>query len=175
MLWGAGLTVRTAAWCAMRGKGFRFLTSLGAEDQELTCALRLAGWRLWLDPGLRLKHFLPARRLRWDYFRRLQRARSAMLVAVDPYLFALHSQGLSGIERTWSYQAFRTVRNLAQNLATRPCKTARLSSPTFEGDEDVVRIETYLGRLQGLLRCRRTYSANIRAVEQARWRRPGLQ
>ena len=40
----------------------------------------------------------------------------------------------------------------------------------FEGDEDVFRIELYRGRLTGLIRYRREYDTNVRAVANAAWR-----
>ena len=82
-LWFAGMTVRAQAWRDLRHSGFRFLTEYGAEDNELSLALRLAGWKLRVDDELRLTHVLPAARLTWKYFCELQRSRFAAMVAVD--------------------------------------------------------------------------------------------
>jgi glycosyltransferase involved in cell wall biosynthesis len=69
-LWGAGLAARREALARLFDRGFRpaltdrsgrELTSGG--DTELCLALRLAGWRLYYDPALRLRHHLPAGRL----------------------------------------------------------------------------------------------------------------
>ena len=43
------------------------------EDHELCLSLVLSGWRLRYEPRLRLKHFMPAGRTTWAYFRRLFR------------------------------------------------------------------------------------------------------
>src|SRR5262249_1341779 len=76
----AGLCVRKFAWQELVRNGFRFLLSgsvggrpQGGEDTELTLALHLAGWRLRIDPRLRLRHFMPSQRLRWVYLRKLLR------------------------------------------------------------------------------------------------------
>jgi hypothetical protein len=55
-------------------------------------------------------------------------------------------------------------------MTLRPRKVFKLSSADYEGDEDVIRIERYIGRLQGLIKYRKTYAANISAVKDARWR-----
>ena len=43
----------------------------GGEDSELCRALLGAGWVLWYEPRLRLRHFMPAGRLTLAYARRL--------------------------------------------------------------------------------------------------------
>jgi GT2 family glycosyltransferase len=95
MLCGAGLIVRRAALADVRSKGFRPIAvgrqgaSLGAgEDSEMTYMLRLSGWRLWIEPRLRIRHFLPARRLQWDYARRLAYGSAFSGVERDALVYA---------------------------------------------------------------------------------------
>jgi glycosyltransferase involved in cell wall biosynthesis len=174
-LWFAGMTVRAKAWRELRRGGFRFLTVSAAEDNEISLALRLAGWKLWLDEDLRLTHVLPAARLTWPYFCELQRARFASMVAVDPYRLAIdrrettNSTGSAG--SAWSGQMALTLKALLQNLIRHPLKVLRPQA--FEGDEDVFRIELYRGRLLGLIKYRREYDANVSAIGNASWRRNG--
>lgn len=77
-LYGAGLSVRRAALLELDARGFaprlvgRSGASLaGGEDSELCRALAGAGWVLWYEPRLRLRHFMPAGRLTIEYARRL--------------------------------------------------------------------------------------------------------
>jgi len=79
-LWGAGLAVRHSAWRRLRTAGFAPLMEgrrgrrLGAgEDMELCLALRLAGWRLWFDPSLRLCHCISGERMQLPYFYSMMR------------------------------------------------------------------------------------------------------
>jgi cellulose synthase/poly-beta-1,6-N-acetylglucosamine synthase-like glycosyltransferase len=172
MLWGAGMTIRRSGWLQLTQGGFRFLTKLTGEDQELSLALRLSGWRLWLDPELTMQHFMPPARLSWAYFCGLQRSRNDILVDADPYFFALRadkSGGLRPAEFTWTSQMLGVLRLLIVNAVRRPAKTFFPVSTRFEGDPDVFRIESYKGRLRGLIRCRRDYAANVRAVVEASW------
>ena len=176
MLWGAGLTLRKSVWYSLRAHGFRFLTTAQGEDQEICLAVRLAGWKLWFDPELRLQHFIPAGRLTWDYFRTLQRKRTSCLVLVDPYLAALNNadaRDLAPVQGAWMRQFGLTLKNLLLNLLRRPHKVFGRSSLRYEGDDDVLRIENYFGRLVGLINCNREYEANLRAVANAPWRAHG--
>ena len=176
-LWFAGLTVRAAAWRALRSGGFRFLTATAAEDNELTLALRLAGWTLCLDPELRFEHALPRERLTWPYFCAMQRSRFAAMVAVDPYRLALADGAAlragARFSQTWLGQLALTAKDLLQNLVLRPRKVLWPHDPAFEGDDDVFRIELFRGRLIGLMRHRRDYDANVRAIANAPWRDTG--
>ncbi|MGH7265987.1 MAG: hypothetical protein ACREMB_14255, partial [Candidatus Rokuibacteriota bacterium] len=53
-------------------------------DAEICFALRLAGWRLWFEPRMRLRHFIQTHRLDWWYLRRLFRGVGASSVGFDP-------------------------------------------------------------------------------------------
>lgn len=171
-LWFAGMTVRAQAWRDLRRGGFRFLTEFGAEDNELSLALRLAGWKLRVDEELRLTHVLPAARLTWKYFCELQRSRFAAMVVVDPYRFAIDDSVGSGTRSlpTWSGELAKTVKALLRNLLMRPYKVICPHARAYEGDDDVFRIELHRGRLAGLIRYRREYNADVRAVAGAAWR-----
>ena len=91
-LHGAGLCVRKQAWTQLIQGGFCFLITgrigrqlSGGVDTELTLAIRLAGWKIRMERCLRLKHFIPAERLRWEYLRRLQRDCAASQALLDAY------------------------------------------------------------------------------------------
>lgn len=77
-LYGAGSVVRRSAWRHLRANNFAFTTStkrgkviVSGEDVELGDALRLAGYALWYDPRLRLRHFMFKERLTWEYLLRI--------------------------------------------------------------------------------------------------------
>src|ERR1700761_3496880 len=75
---GAGLSIRSKALEDIFALGFiptltgrtgDFLTS--GEDLEFGAALRLAGWKLWRESSVTIKHVLPAERLTWSHMNRL--------------------------------------------------------------------------------------------------------
>ena len=75
---GAGMVLRKTAYEELKRRRFAFiladrtqlqLTSGG--DTELCAALVLAGYRVWYDEGLRMRHFIPRARLTKAYLRRM--------------------------------------------------------------------------------------------------------
>jgi GT2 family glycosyltransferase len=171
-LWFAGTTIRARAWREMRRAGFRFITTAAGEDTEFSIALRLAGWKLALDEELRFRHVMPANRITWHNFCTAQRSRVADYVAIDPYHFAL-DQTHGRIARSWCYQFAAILTAYLRNLMVRPRKAIWPYAPEFEGDDDVLRIGGYRGRMAGLLKHRRHYAANVRAIANAAWRDTG--
>lgn len=176
-LWGAGLTVRQSAWRSLVDHGFRpllvdrqgrKLTSGG--DSEFCFALRLAGWRLWYEPRLRIRHFLQAHRFAWPYLRRLYRGFGASGVGFDPYQFALQgppSKHAGRMGLIWPPKAWATLKNLL--WLRRKFPLAMFSS--MEGDSTALYMEKELGRLIELLKKRGVYDRSIQEVWQASWRR----
>lgn len=167
MLCGAGLNVRQSALRDIGEKGFRPISvgragnSLGAgEDSELTYCLRLAGWRLWIDPRLRMKHFLPKRRLQWEYARRLAYCsayatpeRDALVYACKPARVGLLLR-VRWLRETWLWQVAAA---LARLLRAPAGIVKRGLGRASEGDADVLQAEFLRGRLDGLLAARLWY------------------
>jgi glycosyltransferase involved in cell wall biosynthesis len=169
-LWGAGLCLRKRAWQMLSENRFSFLLSdrrgpalSAGGDAELCYALRLAGWRLWYEPRLRIQHFLPESRLQWDYLRRVSRGFGAATVGIDAYEMASKT-GPAGFmqnaRRTWSWQTLATIKYLLR----KPFKLLRAPLSSMEGDADVLQIENLWGRLLELLKNRQTYVSNVRHV-----------
>jgi glycosyltransferase involved in cell wall biosynthesis len=174
VLMGAGLSVRVAAYRDLLTKGFRHLAidrhgaSLSSGgDYEICLALRLGGWRLWVEPRICVQHFIPRSRLQWEYWRALVRGVASSSVALDPYWYALDARNnrvARFVKRKWAWQTAIVLKNLLQNVLLRPRKALHRRSDELEGDLDILRIEGYIGRLFGLLSQRNVYSSNIRRV-----------
>jgi len=132
-------------------------------DAELCYALRLTGWRLWYEPGLRMSHFLPADRLRWDYVRRISRGFGAATAGIDSYELAVKGARrtlFQRLRRSWGWQTFATFRR----LLGKPIKCWRASRKPMEGDGDVLQIENLWGRLVELLHHRRSYVSSLKTI-----------
>jgi glycosyltransferase involved in cell wall biosynthesis len=176
MLCGAGLSVRRSALTDIKKKGFTAIavgrqgSDVGAgEDSEMTYCLRLSGWRLWIDPRLRIRHFLPARRLTWSYARRLAYGsayatpeRDALVYACKPPRrgFGLRIRRL---REGWLWQTAAASVRLAgawRGLLKRG------QSGAADGDAEVLAAEFRLGRLKGLFAMRPTYDARAREVRE---------
>ena len=175
---GAGLCLRKEAWVELVQNGFRLnLTGrsgkklLAGEDMELTMSLRLNGWKLQIDPRLRLQHFMPGHRLQWPYARRLVRDHSASHVLIDAYSERSVSfppgfrRWLS--ERWWYQFGFSLGR-----IASRPRLLARALCSSGDGRKDIIEMEQWFGRALGLLRHNRRYGDLRCEVRQAFDKRP---
>ena len=137
------------------------------EDSELTYSLRLAGWRLWIDPRLRMKHFLPARRLQWDYARQLAYwsayatpERDALVYACKPSRHGLLQQ-LRYLRESWFWQVGDTLGQLVRTPSGVLKRSLRIGN---DGDSAVLRSEFLRGRLDGLLAARPWYNARASEV-----------
>ena len=174
---GAGLCVRRVAWEKLLRSGFHpVLTDrvgamlLGGGDSELTHALRLSGWKLQVEPTLRLQHFMFAERLKWKYLRRLQHGYSASGVVLDAY--TEHSLSLlpgprRALSERWWYQFGKSLGKIA--IKPRAVMVAIWSDG--EGRNDIIYIEQQFGRALELLRLRGRYGTLRRQIREAPWRR----
>jgi hypothetical protein len=175
-LYGAGLSVRKSAWQAVQQKGFTpllmdrtgsALTSGG--DGEICKTLILAGWRLYYDPRLRLRHYITADRLNWNYLRRLRHGMGAASPLVDCYTFASRRSRLplaKAVKENWIFQIFCTIGQLATCGAMSVSAKAR----DEEGSARALHAEWQLGRLGTLWKMRGDYDRSMRRIRSAPWR-----
>jgi glycosyltransferase involved in cell wall biosynthesis len=115
---GAGLSIRQTALRDIFALGFsptltgRTGNSLfSGEDLELGAALRLAGWKLWREQSVVVKHFMPAGRLTWFYMEELHHGFGAS--GFSPYeilLFASGSNFKQRLKTTFLWQVLFTAR-----------------------------------------------------------------
>jgi len=172
-LWGAGMAVRRSALSELYSKGFRSILSdrkknvlSSGGDVELCYALRLAGWEIWYESSLKIRHFIPGHRLKWEYLRKLSRGFGAQKVNLDPYLISTESASDKNSHK-WQYQAFRLLKKLRGYGFTKLVKFKNYP----EGDPEILRIEKTLGRLIELLKIRGEYNERIKSVGEAAWRK----
>ncbi len=172
-LWGAGLTVRKAAWEFLTRNGFHPLLSdrsgtrlTTGGDIELTYALRLSGWRLWYDESLSIKHNMPAGRIEMGYLRRLMRSIGAYYVDIYPYFFALQkSKPVTGkFGKFWIWKFRETIEELFR-LRIKMIKTQ--SSVTDL--DDVLMGELFWGKVTRYLRKRGQLDKEITLIREAQW------
>jgi glycosyltransferase involved in cell wall biosynthesis len=172
-LTGAGMTIRKSAWFRLRQNEFRLhLTGrcgtrlLGLEDIELGFALQLTGWKIGVEPRLKLNHYMPPQRLRWTYLRRLIRGAGesqGLLDAYTEYSISLAPGARSWMSDRWWYQ----IRKPLRKLVRRPRAVIAALATQGEGRAEVIEVEELFGRAIGLLRHRGRYGAARRAVREA--------
>ena len=175
-LHGAGLFIRKIAWTRLVEGGFHSLLTdrvggnlSGGGDTELTWAIRLAGWKILVDPSLKLQHFMPAQRLRWDYLRKLKRSYALSMVLLDAY--TEHSLSLKPGPRTWfSDQWWYQFSKSALAIAKRPAEVLAALCNHGEGRDQILDIEEHFGRARGLLHYRGRYGTSRRGLREATWK-----
>jgi glycosyltransferase involved in cell wall biosynthesis len=176
---GAGMTIRKSVWYWLKNHGFhsqltgRLGTSLSSsEDVELGCAILLAGWKIRLEPRLKLRHHLVPHRLRWNYLRRLIRGVGESHVVLDSYFLVAQSQSsslLDTLRQCWWIRLAKETIQLVNSYSS--AKLLGCPFRNLEGDDEVAEIEFHIGRLLGLLRLRSKYGRLRREIARAVWRR----
>jgi hypothetical protein len=183
LLWGAGMTMRTAAVRNLiaRGFQFRFLGRTGNkltsnEDAELCFALRETGCRFWYDDDLALKHFIPKERLEWSYPLRLMRGFGEGSVLVDLYLTALNRppfRDRPSWKKGWIFAVLRTGRNLLLLVAGHPIDCLRQTV----GSTAALNLQKACGQWTALWALRSRYTELHKEIANASWAqtKPGAQ
>ncbi|MEO8664375.1 MAG: glycosyltransferase [Ignavibacteria bacterium] len=176
-LWGAGIIIRKSAVEELFSKGYRSLLSDRTKDSltsggdvELCYALRLAGWKIWYQPALKIKHHIEHNRLNWNYLRKLNRGFGEQKVVFDAYLKALEPEPRNfnqSIKQNWYYQFIRLLKKF-RGYGFR--KLIRFNDP-YEGDPEILRIEKSVGRLKQLIKIRGEYYKGIVSIRKASWRK----
>lgn len=180
MLTGAGMTIRKAAWQDLKRNNFRLqltdrvgqrLSACG--DLELGLAIKLAGWKLYIEPRLELQHYMPEARLRWRYLRRLLRGVGKSNVVLDSYLY-IPEPYLPGLKnrlrlRYWWWSFLGESRRLLNNYSI--LTLIKFCVADMEGQNAAAELEVRIGRLIGLLRLRSRYMTLRHEIAHAPWRR----
>lgn len=175
ILWGAGLTIRREALLRLFDRGFEFYTTgrkgaalSAGEDTELCFALREAGWKLWYDERLQLKHYMTAGRLTWSYALRLFRAMGQASALLELYQSAL-MRGHFGMQpawkRTWIFQFLKALKNLAKQFVLHP--VACIRQP--EGSRRALDFQRLAGNAQSLLAMAGSHGELVRRIHSAEW------
>jgi glycosyltransferase involved in cell wall biosynthesis len=173
-LWGAGLTVRREAlgqlfdggFCsALEDRSGHTLSSGG--DSELCLAMRLAGRKLYYEPEMRFKHFIPEGRLKWNYLRRLHRGFGRSKPVLGVYQKAhLAEQRDKRFRNHWTRQAMRILRSI---LSEHRHTLKRFHLP-LEGEREVLALENKIGSLGELLNLRGKLALIEDRIKNAQWR-----
>jgi glycosyltransferase involved in cell wall biosynthesis len=176
---GAGMTIRRTVWRELRREGFApqltdrvgsRLTSAG--DLELGFAVQLMGYKIRVEPNLRLEHYMTPGRLQWNYLRRLLRGIGEASVILDGYSLVSQSvqpKLLNRLRRCWWIRLGKETTQLLYSYSVVKLVKARFRD--MEGDDEVAEIDIRIGRLLALLRLRASYGAFRRDLADAPWRK----
>jgi glycosyltransferase involved in cell wall biosynthesis len=116
--WGAGSVIRKDAWLKAKMRGFvpklnptRGKESIkikkgftAGEDGELCFAIQMVGYRLWYEPSLRYKHYIPKARLTERFIADAVRSSSAAAPLMRVYLAEVTPSSSLGLVRKVIYE-----------------------------------------------------------------------
>lgn len=174
-VWGAGLIVRRNGLRELFAAGFepqlsgRSGAGLSAgDDGELCLALMLAGWKLWYEPRLRLKHYLPVHRLEWRYLKRMWAGFGRASVVLDIYRHVPGRTRLlrQKIQQTWVWHAYTALKEAMRDHPPRKWR----AQPPYSWDE-VLHAYKW-ARFRELLRLNFRYDVALYRMRRAAWTHP---
>jgi glycosyltransferase involved in cell wall biosynthesis len=123
LLFGAGLVIRKNAYASLLHANFvpvltdrKKNTLMSGGDNELCFAFRLAGWKLYYSPALKLTHYIPSVRTTWPYIKRLRyyMGRSSIYFMAY-YEHLLNNKKAGGLRKRWWWQALSTLKDLIKS------------------------------------------------------------
>ena len=91
---GAGCVIRKTCWNYIVNRGFECY-SIGrkgnsvtsGEDVEICLTMKMAGYKIFFDDSLKLKHFLPQSRLNLNYVKKYYKGNGETYLLLDAYKF----------------------------------------------------------------------------------------
>lgn len=178
-VWGAGMVVRKSAWEKLIADGFRTSMSCrkGTElssggDSEACYALVLAGWHVWYDTRLKLKHCMPAGRLHWDYLTRLFSGFGVATVGLELYEKAIKlghadKDEKEILKQNWNYEIKKAIREL-RKYGLKKILSLRFSQ---DGKTEIPMLEFYIAKVKELWKVRKEYDKKFEEIRNAPWKK----
>ena len=118
---------------------------------------------------MRLQHFMPGRRLRWDYLRQLERGYAESHILLDAYSSQNLSMRLGFKQRLGLLWWCQAARSLIQ-LVARPKAVFAAITSNSENRIEVIEVERIIGRMRGLLSVGKEYGRSRQRIRYAPWR-----
>jgi glycosyltransferase involved in cell wall biosynthesis len=178
--WGAGSVIRRNAWIKAKQKGFVPILNptrgesgvffskgfIGGEDGELCFAIQLVGYRLWYEPKLMYKHFIPKTRLTPEFINNTIIGVYSAAPLVRLYLATLTPPSYLGYFRrtvyhNWWLHMFYTITRYAQYVCR--VRFERHSEKDFEINKVHIR---YRAEIQALWHLRATFNVVIASIRK---------
>jgi glycosyltransferase involved in cell wall biosynthesis len=109
---------------------------VAGEDTELTVALKLIGGKLYYYSAMHFKHFMPAKRITWEYLVRLAKGMGKGEYVLRPYIYAT--------DKNLFYEYLRTFAVMIKYYLLSVLNGFR------EGDDNVIVHARFSGQLEAI-------------------------
>lgn len=167
---GAGLVIRKQHLEKVYQEGFSSILSdrkgtrlSSGGDYELCYALLLNGGSLWFTPKLRIEHFIPQERLKWEYLKRLNRGFGEQAPILEMYESLIRGPGTPF---SWKRESLHCIPAMLQS-GLRALKDA--IGGKLEGSHNQLLLINQSSRLISLLRQRSKYDRKSISLKRAPW------
>lgn len=171
-LWGAGMVIRKSTLTKLYENGFHSLLSdrtgkklTSGGDSEICYALRLAGWKIWFDESLILEHYLPEKRLTWEYLRKLNRGFGRQKINFDAYLKNFTEGQIKQEDTNWKNKIYFLIKKMRSYGFKKIIRFKSLNT----GDPEIIRMEKTIGSLQELMKLKDEYGNRIIQTGRSKW------
>lgn len=172
-VWGAAMAVRKNAWNYLLKSGFKSRLSdrkgktlTAGGDTEICYALRNQGWKIWYDSGLKFTHYITKERINWKYLRKLFRGFGEASAGLDSYLrFYGNLRGIKKTSQIPGNVKLELRKSISILRKTRYEKLLNINRRR-EGDTDIPMLEYCIGRIESILKTRRTYNRGIHLLKK---------
>lgn len=169
--YNAGSILRKAAFADLVDLGFTPIMQsrvknqlLSGDDTELQILLRLRGWEVHYQDDIMFEHFMPAKRLHMDYFRKFRQGLGATSVYLDLYRQALkvRSEQIGPFKVNWK----ALLRNSLINLLKDPLAVAASLLPRYASNYRVAKYWSRLGEFRERFRLKSELESTQRQLIQ---------
>jgi glycosyltransferase involved in cell wall biosynthesis len=174
--WGAGSVIRRSAWTRLKAIGFVPIMNpcredgvtfnpgfTGGEDPEICYGIQYAGYRLWYEPSLKYRHYIPAQRLTIKYVETTAGGVNMAAPILKIYRARLEGAPASGHFRTLMYNIwwlhFATAVMMFGVSLLRQVGRKRTATVTKE-------LRAYRGQVAGLWYWRSRYKEIVAAIDR---------
>jgi hypothetical protein len=179
MVWGAGSSVRVAGLqAAIKRFGPPAVAGrkgnnphCSGEDWELCYILRAAGWKIWHDPAIKIRHFVGSQKLSWSYLCGLYFGFGDASVGLARYEMQTDANSQEA-ECRWKTALLRKMKSrwqgaileVAFRLWRLRWQLIRILFRKAEGQVESLGVYFQLGRLMALMRWRERYNTGLRLL-----------
>ena len=152
-IYGAGSIFRKPVYDYLLSNNFQLMmrgrigkSLVAGEDSERSQAFQTLGYKLWYDPSLEFKHYMPAARIDWKYIRKLYESFGRAYNYLHLYVeFRNKPKGVKGFVAKYTIpNILNKLRNL---LFTLPAYIKVILSGSGEGKTEVLKFDYFYGML----------------------------
>ncbi|MDD5570121.1 MAG: glycosyltransferase [Bacteroidales bacterium] len=96
-VYGAGCVINKKCWNHIKSNGFKCFTTgrkgksfSSGEDVEICIVMQIAGYKIWYDENLKLKHLIPKERLTTNYLKKFYKGNGKTYPYLNIYKYYLN-------------------------------------------------------------------------------------